>query len=298
VKAATNTNNNSSPERQSPAPQTAPRARELEADQESEPDTEADKTQTVTVEKSGYQIRPVFGGPFSNFSRKAWEPIKQQPQETSTQQGQPQKAAETKPQTAANTTQTSLGSRLGGYTQNRRQPERDTEALVAAQVAAKDALAATNDFRTTQGAALLNKINDAAATTKGGIREVLSEMRTNGAYEDLRKEFDTLYTQNASFRDSYDRAANTLAEYGEKRGAVTATIQSQPQNPLAGKIKALDEEIAKATADIPGATEGQSITEKLAEKAREIVDAILEKLRKTFDSTHDPSPSPAPSPSP
>jgi hypothetical protein len=239
----------------------------------------------------------VFGGPFRNLFRNVQEATKQQLPEPSIQQAQPQKTAETKPQTAANRTQTSLGSRLCGYTETRRQPERDTEALEAAQVAAGRAVTALNNFRANEGAALLNKINDAAATTKGGVREVLSEMRTNGAYEDLRKEFDALYAQNASFRDSYDRAASTLAKYGDKRGAVAATIHNQPQNPIAGKIKALDEEIAKATADIPGATEGQSITEKLAEKAREIVDAILEKLRNTFNRNHDPSPSPAPSPS-
>ncbi len=298
ARAPATTNNNSSPEKQSAATQTATRGREPEAEQEPDADTEANNQQTVTVEKTNYQIRPVFGGgPFSNLFRKAWEPTKPQSQETSTQQANPQTTAETKPQTAANKTQTSLGSRLAGYTENRKQPERDTEALKQAHSAAENALAATNDFRTTQGAALLNKIQDAAATTKGGIREVLSEMRTNGAYEDLRKEFDALYTQNASFRDSYDRAASTLAKYGDKRGDVAATIHNQPQNPIAGKIKALDEEIAKATADIPGATEGQSITEKLAEKAREIVDAILEKLRNTFNRNHDPSPSPSPSPS-
>ncbi len=200
-------------------------------------------------------------------------------------------------QPATSRTPTSLGSRLGGYTENRAQPARDNTALESAHDAAGKAVVALQEFRTTEGAALLNKIQDAAATTKGGIREVLSELRTGGAYEDLRKEFDTLYNQNANFRGAYDRAANVLAEYGDKRGAVAATIQNQPQNPLAGKIKALDEEIAKATSGIPGQTEGQSITEKLAERAREIVDAILEKLRRTFDRNHEPSPSPSPSPS-
>ena len=291
------TNNNSSPTRQSPAPQTAPRGREPAADRELDADTEADKPHTVTVEESRYQLRPVFGGPFRNLFRNVKEAANQQLPEPSPENAQPQKTAETKPQTTTNRTQTSLGSRLAGYTENRRQPERDSAALEEAHTAAGRAVAALNNFRANEGAAILNKINDAAATTKGGIREVLSEMRTNGAYEDLRKEFDTLYNQNASFRNSYDRATSTLTEYGDKRGAVAPIIQNQPQTPIAGKIKAFDEEIAKAAADIPGATEGQSITDKLAEKAREIVDAILEKLRKTFDRTHDPSPSPSPSPS-
>jgi hypothetical protein len=299
ARAPATTDNNSSPARQSPASQTAPRGQDHEAEQEPDADTEANTQQTVTFEKTNYQIRPVFGGgPFSNLFRKAWKPTKEQSPEPSTQQANPQTTAERKPQTAANRSQTSLGSRLGGYTETRRQPERDTEALQDTHAAAKDAITAINDFRATQGAVLLNKIQDAAATTKGGIREVLSEMRTNGAYENLRKEFDALYNQNAAFRGAYDRATSALTEYGDRRGAVAPTIHNQPQNPIAGKIKALDEEIAKATADIPGATEGQSITEKLAEKAREIVDAILEKLRNTFNRNHDPSPSPAPSPSP
>ena len=287
-----------SPANQSSPSQPAPPAHEPPAEDSAQAGPGGGKPQQVTVEETRYHIRPVLGGPFRNLFRNIQEAAKQQLPEATPQQTHPPKTTQSNPQAANKAAPASLASRLGGYNEQRAQPRRDETSLNEAHNAATDAMAAMSRFRATEGAALLNKIQDAAAATKGGMREVLSEMRTNGAYEGLRKEFDALYHQNASFRDSYDQAANALTKYGDKRGAVAAAVQSQPQNPIAGKIKALDEEIAKATSGIPGQTEGQTITEKLAEKAREIVDAILEKLRKTFDRSPDPSPSPSPSPSP
>jgi hypothetical protein len=253
---------------------------------------------TVTAEETHVRLRPVFGGRFGNLLRNVHEAAKEQLPGLSPRQAQPETPAQASTQATNKPAQTSLASRLDSYNANRRQPQRDTEAVESAHGAAHDALTALNKFRAAEGAALINKINDAAKTAKGGIREVLSGMRTGGAYEDLRKEFDTLYNETATFRDSYDKAATALAGYGDRRAAITLALQNQPQGEIASKIKALDEQIAKASSDIPGETHGQTITEKLAEKAREIVDAILEKIRKTFGHDHEPSPNPSPSPSP
>ena len=259
--------------------------------------------QQVTVVGTNYKVRPIFGGPFRNLLRNVGEAAKQQMPEAFSQPSQAASQPSARPaasqdNTAASKPATTIASLLPSYTQNRRQPEREGEAIQAAHDAAEKALSNLNHFRADQGAQLLNKIHDAAKTAKGGLPEVLSEMRAGGAYEDLRKEFNALYNQNTAFKETYDKASQTLTDYGQARAAANSAVHNQPQNELAGKLKALDEQIAKATEGVPGREEGQSITERLAEKAREIVDAILEKLRKTFDRTNEPSPSPSPSPSP
>jgi len=248
---------------------------------------------TIEYEKRGVAVRPLLGGPFQNLFRNIDDATKSQFPQTGRKFTDPQQAA-------PNNTKKpfSIAGRLDQHIAAKQTPTSQNTSLQDAHDAAKLAIEQIAALRANEAGALINKINDAAATTKGGIKEVLSEMKTGGAYEDLRTEFNHLYNENEAFRSTYDRAATALSDYGAKRVAVDQTIHKQPQDPLTGKIKQLDAQIAHATEGVPGTTDSQSITEKLAEAARKIVEEILERLRRTFDRSHEATPTASPSPAP
>ena len=123
-------------------------------------------------------------------------------------------------------------------------------------------------------------------------------MRPGGAYEDLRKEFNTVLNDDPDFRSTYGRAADALKQYGNDRESVIDTISQHPNaNAWTSHFEKLDAEIGEAASSIPGEKEGSAL-ENLAEKAREIVEAIINKVRNAlgYEARAESSPSPSASP--
>lgn len=205
---------------------------------------------------------------------------------------------DSKPQQPSQAPQADMEQRYAAFEAKRMEPRRDEANLHAADQSARTALDELNNFREGPGASILNRIQDAAKTTQGGMQTVLAEMRPGGAYEDLRKEFNVVLNDNQEFRTAYGRSADALKQYGKDRESVIDTISRYPDaNAWTTHFEKLDTEIGDAASNIPGREEGSAL-ENLAEKAREIVEAIINKVRNAlgYEARADSRPSPSPSP--
>ena len=174
-----------------------------------------------------YQNRLALGGVVGNVLGKVRDAMTPQQNKPKTQQSSQATQADATSQQSVQAPQANMEQRFAAFEASRMEPKRDEAKLYAADQSARTALDALNTFSEGPGASILNRIQDAASTTRGGIQQVLAEMRPGGAYEDLRKEFNTVLNDDPAFRSTYGRAADALKQYGNDRESVIETI-SQP----------------------------------------------------------------------
>ena len=197
---------------------------------------------------------------------------------------------------------TPMGSRIDAA-ERRGQAEKDDRAFVRAEAVGKAALEALNGFANGEGAAVMSRINAAAKTEPGGLPQVLSEMREDGRFADLRKQFGNALADDAGVAAAYDKAASTLAAYGNNRADVEGIISRRPDaNALTQRFEQLDADIGKAASSTPSKTEGRSMMDDLAKQAAELLQRAVDAVRSAFaqspsaNATASTAPSPSPSP--
>jgi hypothetical protein len=245
-----------------------------------------------------YQNRLALGGVVGNVLGKVRDAMTPQQNKPKTQQSSQATQADATSQQSVQAPQANMEQRFAAFEGSRMDPRRDEAKLYAADQSARTALDSLNTFSEGPGASILNRIQDAASTTRGGIQQVLAEMRPGGAYEDLRKEFNTVLNDDPAFRSTYGRAADALKQYGDDRENVIDTISQHPNaSAWTSHFEKLDAEIGETASSIPGKKEGSAL-ENLAEKAREIVEAIINKVRNAlgYEARAESSPSPSASP--
>ncbi|PPQ33246.1 hypothetical protein CCR94_02265 [Rhodoblastus sphagnicola] len=180
------------------------------------------------------------------------------------------------------------------FNQNRMQPRRDADLAQTAERAATAAVGAFEALEKTDSAAILSRIREAAEASPGGIKEVLSEMRPGGAYDNLRKEFNATLARDENFSASYEKAASALDAYAEHREAAAPVLPTANAGILA-RLEALDEQIVKASSELPGKDSGKSALDEALDKGREAVKDLVDSIRSAF-SRQGPSASPGLSP--
>jgi Sec-independent protein translocase protein TatA len=246
-----------------------------------------------------YQNRLALGGVVGNVLGKVRDAMTPQQNKPKTQQSsQEATQADATSRKSEQAPQANMEQRFAAFEASRMDPRRDEAKLYAADQSARTALDALNTFSEGPGASILNRIQDAASTTRGGIQQVLAEMRPGGAYEDLRKEFNTVLNDDPAFRSTYGHAADALKQYGKARESIIKTIPNQPNaKEWTAHFEKLDAEIGETASNIPGREKGSAL-ENLAEKAREIVEAIINKVRDAlgYEARAESSPSPSASP--
>jgi hypothetical protein len=245
-----------------------------------------------------YQNRLALGGVVGNVLGKVRDAMTPQQNKPKTQQSSQETLADATSRQPVQAPQANMEQRFAAFESSRMDPRRDEAKLYAADQSARTALDALNTFSEGPGASIFNRIQDAASTTRGGIQQVLAEMRPGGAYEDLRKEFNTVLNDNPEFRSTYGRAADALEQYGKARESIIKTIPNQLNaKEWIAHFEKLDAEIGETASSIPGKKEGSAL-ENLAENAREIVEAIINKVRNTlgYEARAESSPSPSASP--
>ncbi|WP_142864547.1 hypothetical protein [Methylosinus sporium] len=216
-------------------------------------------------------------------SQAAMQPGAQQPREQSAREKQ------------ANTED--VQRRLQAFEKTRMQSKRDDSMLHAADASGRVALDAMSALRDAPGAAILNRIHDAAANNRGGMSAVIEGMKAGGPFEGLRKEFKAAIGQNNAFAAAYDRAADALARYGADRERIVSALGSHPNHAnWTEHFKKLDTAVGEAASAIPRHEGDGSMLEHLGEKAREIVEKVLEKIKAVFHRDPEARPSPSPGP--
>lgn len=126
------------------------------------------------------------------------------------------------------------------------------------------------------------------------MKEVLSEMRPGGAYADLRKEFNAVLSRDENFSAAYENATSSLEAFAEQREKAAPILQNGNAGLLA-RLEALDQQIVKAGADIPGKEAGKSALDGALENGREALIQAFESIRNVI-TRQNPSASPGISP--
>ena len=148
------------------------------------------------------------------------------------------------------------------------------------------------------GAGILGKIEAAASTEAGGMREVMSEMRPGGRYANLRSEFDDALQKDRVFAASYNQVERTGAQFGRDRLALAGDFEAKKLNvqTLDARFQKADEAIGEATSRIPGRTPGKSSMDELGEKLAEILTKAAQRVRTMFGREVENAPKPSASP--
>ena len=197
------------------------------------------------------------------------------------------------PTTNATASPGGLRDKLTTFTAERMQPRRYAEQVRDVTQAAAGVLASLQAVEQQETAGILTRIRD-AAKTNGGIENVLSEMRSGGQFEDLRKEFNTVLSHDQGFAAAYDKATSAIADYAETRAAFAPP--SRPRgDPNLARLQTLDHEIAEAAKTLPGIKDGKSAFEDLFESGKEAIQKLFSAVQQTFNRSGDlrgPSPSP------
>ena len=175
---------------------------------------------------------------------------------------------------------------------------RDHRGLQDAERAGRAALDAMEGFRTGDGATVMNRIASAARADPEGMAGVLAGMRDGGRYQDLRQQFNGALNEEKGFAQSYDKAAEALARYGEARTGVEQIIARRPDAAnLTAKFQQLDAEIGEKAESTPSRREGKSALEDISKQAVEIIQKAVEGV-KSFFNQQGPENTPRPGPSP
>lgn len=190
-----------------------------------------------------------------------------------------------------------FGERLAAY-QARTQAGRDESGLQNAEKAGRAALEALDGFRTGEGATIMNRIQSAARSDPEGMAGVLSGMRDGGRYQDLRQQFNNALHDEAGAARAYDKAAESLAKYGEARTGVEEIIARRPDAAnLTAKFQQMDAEIGEKAESTPSRREGRSMIEDISKQAAEIIQHAIEAIKSIFTLSGPEASRPGPSPS-
>jgi hypothetical protein len=187
---------------------------------------------------------------------------------------------------------TPLADRLRAF-EARQSHEHDQRTLHDLEQAGSRTLDALRGFQTGAGAAMLNRIREAAKAELGGMAAVLAEMRGGGKFATLRHQFNNAFAEQQGFAAAYDRMASALTAYGGQREALSAVIGRQPGN-IAAKFERLDRDIGAAADETPSRRDGKTMLEDAGRQFVEIVHRALDGLKNLFDrspKTSGPSPS-------
>ena len=172
-----------------------------------------------------------------------------------------------------------FGSRLAAFEEK----TRDDQTLRGAEKSGRAALDALEGFRNGEGAAVMNRIKEAAKTDPGGMAGVLSEMREGGKFADLRQQFNSALSDERAARAAYDKAASSLARYGEDRKAVEQIVAKRPDaTNLSAKFEAMDQEIGKAASEVPSRRDAKNMLDDLSKQVAEMLQRAFEGVRNIF----------------
>jgi hypothetical protein len=176
-------------------------------------------------------------------------------------------------------------------------------ALQRAEKSGRSALNALEDFRTGEGATVMNRIQEAARSEPGGMAAVLSEMRIGGRFADLRQQFNNALETERGVGAACDKAAAALARYGQHRVGIEEVIARRPDAAnLSAKFEQMDAQIGEAAASTPSRRGGKTMVDDLAQKAAELLDRAVDTVRSAFgrsqsaEATSRAAPAPAMSP--
>jgi hypothetical protein len=190
-----------------------------------------------------------------------------------------------------------FGERLAAY-QARTQAGRDEAGLQKAEQAGRVAIEALDGFRTGEGATIMNRIQSAARSDPDGMAGVLSGMRDGGRYQDLRQQFNNAMHDEAGAARAYDKAAESLARYGEARTGVEEIIARRPDAAnLTAKFQQMDAEIGEKAESTPSRREGKNMIEDISRQAAEIIQHAIEAIKSVFTRSGPEASRPGPSPS-
>ncbi|GAB0119828.1 hypothetical protein [Acidisoma sp. 7E03] len=190
-----------------------------------------------------------------------------------------------------------LGDRLAAY-KSRIQAGVDDAGLQHAEKAGRAAIEALDGFRTGEGATIMNRIQSAARSDPDGIAGVLSGMREGGRYQDLRQQFNNAMHDEAGVARAYDKAAESVARYGEARSGVEEIIARRPDAAnLTAKFQQMDAEIGEKAESTPSRREGKSMIEDISKQAAEIIRHAVEAIKSVFTRPGAAASGPGPSPS-
>lgn len=193
-------------------------------------------------------------------------------------------------------TPTPLSDRVNAYEQRLREG-REENSLRGAEQSGRIAAEALQSFANGPGAAIINRIRDAAKTDPSGLAGVMSEMRAGGIYADLRTQFDGAMEREKGFAAAYDRATTATGQYAKDRIAVNAiATQRADVDAVTSRFQKLDGQIGAAASETPGRKEGTSALEDLAAKAAELVSRAVDRIRAAFSPTARTASNASPSP--
>jgi hypothetical protein len=189
---------------------------------------------------------------------------------------------------------TPFGDRLAPF--QAKVDARDQDRTIGrVEKSARTALDALDGFRSTEGAAVLNRVQTAARAEPGGMAGVLSEMREGGRFSDLRQAFNKALNDDKGFADAYDRAASALARYGEGREKVEQIIAKRPDAAnLIAKFDQLDSQVGERAGKIPSRNDGKNMLDDISKTVVEIIQKATDAVRTAF--TRNPSAGPSASP--
>ena len=172
-----------------------------------------------------------------------------------------------------------FGQRLAAFEEK----TRDDKTLRGAERSGRAALEAMEGFRNGEGAAVLNRIREAAKIDPGGMAGVLSQMRAGGKFADLRQQLNTALSDEHGAAAAYDKAASSLARYGEDRKVVEQVIAKRPDaTNLSAKFETLDREIGAAASEIPSRRDGKTMLDDLGKQVAEMLQRALESVKNLF----------------
>ncbi len=192
---------------------------------------------------------------------------------------------------------TPMKDRIAAF-EARIQTEKEDKLLARTEASGRATLEALQGLQNS-AASVLIRINEAARNNPGGLEGVLSEMRPGGQFADLRTQFNASLNTDQGVAAAYDKAAASLARYGEQRPALDAVLakRSDATN-LAAKFDRLDAEIGEAAGGIPSRRDGKSMIEDLTKQVAEILSKAVDGVRAIFSRTASASPGPSPGMSP
>ena len=178
---------------------------------------------------------------------------------------------------------TPMAGRLAAFESQIRE-RRDERALGRAERSGRAALDALEAFHTGEGAIVMNRIRTAARAEPGGLAAVLSEMRQDGRFADLRQQFNSALETERGAASAYDRAAGALARYGQDRIGIEQVIARRPDAAnLSAKFEQMDAQIGEAAAGMPSRRDGKNMIDDLAQKAAELLHRAVGAVRSAFN---------------
>ena len=169
----------------------------------------------------------------------------------------------------------------------------------AAERAGEVLLSAVQEMTRSSGAAILQRISDAAKADPGGMQAVLSEMRPGGRFADLRGQLNAKLAEDRPFSRAFETVENAAKQFDRTRVAAATTAMVRPdRDALMARFEAMDEAVGRAISETPSRHDGKSMVEELSQKAREIAEKAMEAIKAAASRVmgKDPQASVGPSP--